>query len=103
VGLVQAAGLIVVMDTQQARELVDRFGTPLSRILVLGDLDSFPIEERGIPDPINQSREAFVDCYDRLDRCARELGRVLHRAARARAPMYGEPDLTPATAAPRPA
>jgi protein-tyrosine phosphatase len=101
VGLVQAAGLIVVMDAQQARELIDRFGAPLGRILVLGDLDPFPIEERGLQDPINQPRDAFVDCYDRIDRCARELGRVLHRAARSRAPMYGEADLTPAAIAPR--
>jgi protein-tyrosine phosphatase len=95
VGLVQAAGLIVVMDVQQARELMDRFGAPARCILVLGDLDSFPIEERRIPDPINEPREFFVDCYDRIDRCARELGRVLHRAAKTRAPMYGEAQLTP--------
>ena len=99
-GLVQAAGLIVVMNTQQARDLIDRFA-PTGQILVLGDLDSFPIEERGIPDPVKQSREFFVDCYDRIDRCARELGRVLHRAARARAPMYGEASLTPPAASPR--
>jgi protein-tyrosine phosphatase len=89
-GLVRAAGLILVMDPEQGRELVDRFGADRNRIMILGDLDSLPIDARTIPDPVHQSRDFFIECYERIDRCARELGRTLHRAARARAPLYGE-------------
>ena len=78
------------MDPAHGRELVDRFGADRERIMILGDLDSMPIDARTIPDPVHQSRDFFIECYERIDRCARELGRTLHRAARSRAPLYGE-------------
>lgn len=93
-GLVRASGLIVVMDPAQARELTSRYGARDAHILVLGDLDPLPIESRAIADPIMRSRDVFIDCFDRVERCAREMTRALHRAARARAPMYGEPSLS---------
>jgi protein-tyrosine phosphatase len=80
-GLVRAASLIVVMEPEQARELADRFDVPAARILVLGDLDPDPIESRAITDPILQSRDVFIDAYDRIERCASILGRLLCRAA----------------------
>jgi hypothetical protein len=101
-GLVRASGLIVVMEAEQAREVIERFGLSPANVLVLGDLDSLPVESRAIPDPIRQPRDFYIDCYDRIDRCARELGRVLHRAARARAPMYGEKNVSSAVTAPQP-
>jgi hypothetical protein len=52
-----------------------------------------PIDARTIADPIQKSRDFFIDCYDRVERCSRELSRTLYRAAKSRAPMYGEPAL----------
>ena len=77
--LVQASGLLVVMDPVQARDLVERFDASPDRIVVLGDLDPVGIDTRTITDPILKSRDVYVDCYDRIDRCARELGRILRR------------------------
>ena len=89
-GLVRAASLVIVMDPEQAREVIDRFGATPARVLVLSDLDPLPIDNRGIADPVSQSRDFFIDCYDQIDRCGREMSRILYRCARQRAPMYGE-------------
>ncbi len=97
-GLVRSASLIVVMEPSQAREIIERFGADPDRVLMLGDLDPIAIDTREIADPVQQSRDFFIDCYDRVDRCAREIGRTLHRAARSRAPMYGEAKVSEPTA-----
>jgi protein-tyrosine phosphatase len=77
--LVRWAGLIVVMEPGQAGNLIEHFGASSSQIVALGDLDSVGIETRVITDPILKPRDVYVECYDRIDRCARELGRVLRR------------------------
>jgi protein-tyrosine phosphatase len=80
-GLVRAASLIVVMEPEQARELADRFGVPAGQVLVLGDLDPDPIDIRSVTDPMLKPRDVFIDAYDRIERCAAVLGRLLRRAA----------------------
>lgn len=65
----QRAGLIVVMEPGQARDVHRRFGIPVERLLVLGDLDPEPIHTRLILDPVLKPRAVFVECYDRIDRC----------------------------------
>ena len=65
----QRAGLIVVMEPGQAREVHRRFGIPVERLLVLGDLDPEPIRTRVILDPVLKPRAVFAECYDRIDRC----------------------------------
>lgn len=65
----QRAGLIVVMEPGQAREVHRRFGISAERLLVLGDLDPEPIRTRLIVDPVLKSRAVFAECYDRIDRC----------------------------------
>ncbi len=72
-----AADLIVVMDVGQQQRLVQAFGIPGDRILVLGDLDPQPIDRRTIRDPFDQPREIFENSYDRIDRCLLELVSVL--------------------------
>lgn len=65
----QRAALIVVMEPGQAREVHRRFGIPVERLLVLGDLDPEPIRTRVILDPVLKPRTVFAECYDRIDRC----------------------------------
>jgi protein-tyrosine phosphatase len=77
--LVKNAGLILVMEPVQGRDLVERFGASREQVVVLGDLDPVGIETRIITDPILKSRDVYVDSYDRIDRCVREMGRILRR------------------------
>jgi protein-tyrosine phosphatase len=69
--------LVIVMDTDQARQLTRMFRISPSRIIVAGDLDPKAGETRGIRDPWGESLEVFTECYDRLDRCAATLTRLL--------------------------
>jgi len=69
---VQAADLIVVMDTNQARRIVKRFRVAAARVLIAGDLDPM-VPSRTIRDPWNQPIEVFEASFDRLDRCAANL------------------------------
>jgi protein-tyrosine phosphatase len=67
---VGGADLIVVMDANQAREIVVRFRVNPARIVIAGDLDPRFEESRGITDPWNQSADVFEASFNRLDRCA---------------------------------
>ncbi len=79
--LLDAADLIVVMNTAQRDAImVRRRGIP-RQVLVLGDLDPEPITMREIIDPWGKSRATFDACYDRIDRCLEELVRSLGRQA----------------------
>lgn len=71
--LLDSADLIVVMDVRQAAGVRARYSTKPRRVLVLGDLDGQPIAAREILDPMGRGRAAFDECYDRIDRCARQL------------------------------
>src|SRR5947207_952616 len=81
-GLVQGAGLIVVMDQTQRRAICSRFGRPPQDVVLLGDLDPAPIERRAIPDPVTRPLAEFETCYARIARCVQELVRVLIPAGR---------------------
>jgi protein-tyrosine phosphatase len=73
--LIRSTGLVVVMSAEQART-VKRYGDGV-RVLVLGDLDPAPIMARTVIDPWGGSDEVFDDSYDRIDRCVRELVRLI--------------------------
>jgi protein-tyrosine phosphatase len=69
--------LVIVMDADQARQLTRMFRISPSRIIIAGDLDPQGAETRGIRDPWGESIDVFTECYDRLDRCAATLTRLL--------------------------
>jgi protein-tyrosine-phosphatase len=73
-----AADLIVVMDLTQRHEICVRFGRTERDVLVLGDLDPQPVETRRIRDPVRQPLAVFEQTYARIERCVRELVRVIH-------------------------
>jgi protein-tyrosine phosphatase len=74
-----AADLIVVMSPEQARAIRTRV-TPSKFVLMLGDLDPRPANRRTILDPWGQPDAAFDESYDRIDRCVRELARIISAA-----------------------
>lgn len=69
--------LILVMSAEQKRIICERFGCSPKRVLVLGDLDPRPIEARDIPDPLGCPEQVLEASYDRIERCVRELARVI--------------------------
>lgn len=71
-----AANLVVVMSQLQARAIRARVA-PSTFVLVLGDLDPRPVNDRTILDPWGQPDAAFDESYDRIDRCVRELARII--------------------------
>ncbi len=74
---IAAADLVVVMSEEQAKGIRLRVPPESTRVLVLGDLDPHPIERRTILDPWSRPDAAFDASYDRIDRCVRELVRIL--------------------------
>jgi protein-tyrosine-phosphatase len=74
--LLRHAELVVVMDSSQRQAVVAR-GVPASRVLILGDLDPWPIDTRTIRDPFGQAQSVFGDVYARIDRCVNALARAL--------------------------
>ena len=76
---VRAADVIVVMDLIQRNEICARFRRTERDVLVLGDLDPQPVETRRIRDPVRQPLAVFEQTYARIERCVRELVRVIHR------------------------
>jgi protein-tyrosine-phosphatase len=74
-----AADLIVVMSPEQARAIRTRVN-PSKFVLMLGDLDPRPVNRRTILDPWGQPDAAFEESYDRIDRCVRELARIISGA-----------------------
>lgn len=67
--------VVVVMEARQARTLM-RSGMPADRILILGDLDPLA-DRRAIADPWQQDPLVLSESYRRIDRCIRELVRVV--------------------------
>jgi protein-tyrosine phosphatase len=78
--LTAEAELFAVMDGHQRRLLHRLFGVPYDRIIVLGDLDSDPIDTRRIRDPVDRPDEEFHSSYQRIDRCLQTLLRALKSA-----------------------
>jgi protein-tyrosine phosphatase len=77
---VNSADLIVVMDSDQAREITRRFAIRRSTIVIAGDLDPSFTGSRAIIDPWNKSRDVFIASFDRLDRCAAVLVNIFQSA-----------------------
>ena len=69
----RGAGLVVVMDEDQRHRVTDLRHALAGRVVLLGDLDPEPVEERSVPDPLNQPIETFRATYDRIDRCVQAL------------------------------
>ena len=69
--------LIVVMEPAQRRTVVASFGVTAHRVIVLGDLDPLPIQRRTIDDPYGGSEQAFINCYERIERCVQALAASL--------------------------
>ncbi len=74
------AGLVVVMDPNQALALRRRHGFGAS--LVLGDLDPGSVRRRPIRDPIFQPPELYREVYARIDRCVEGLVGAMGLAVR---------------------
>ncbi|MGH7664475.1 MAG: low molecular weight protein-tyrosine-phosphatase [Gemmatimonadaceae bacterium] len=79
---VHAATLVIVMDDMQRRLLLQRFGKHRDELLVLGDLDPFPIESRAIKDPYDGAEAVFDASYGRIDRCVHCLVEALFQDAK---------------------
>jgi protein-tyrosine-phosphatase len=71
------ADLVIVMDSNQARDMARMFAVNPSRIVIAGDLDPRFDASRSITDPWNRSVDVFESSFDRLDRCAASLVSVL--------------------------
>jgi protein-tyrosine-phosphatase len=69
--------LVVVMSSDQARNVEGHVRADTNRVLVLGDLDPHPVQRRTIPDPWGSSDTAFDASYDRIHRCVRELAGII--------------------------
>lgn len=74
-----SSDLIVVVSDQQVRALHSRVRSD-TELLVLGDLDPLPITQRTIADPWNREAAEFDACFDRIDRCVRQLVQTLSSA-----------------------
>ena len=74
---VAAADLVIVMDAEQARRVAGRFRASPDRIVIAGDLDPKFDTSRSIRDPWKESADVFRESFDRLDRCADNLVRLL--------------------------
>lgn len=74
---VATTDLIIVMDAEQARHIARGYRISPSRIVVAGDLDPGASSTRAIRDPWGESIEVFGASFDRLDRCAATLVRIL--------------------------
>jgi protein-tyrosine-phosphatase len=68
------------MSADQARAIRLRVRDGSTRVLILGDLDPAPITRRTIADPWGGSDFAFEASFDRIDRCVRELVRIIGEA-----------------------
>jgi len=60
------------MSADQAR-VVRRVGRTDIPILILGDLDPEPVEQRTIVDPMGGPDELFDESFARIERCITEL------------------------------
>jgi protein-tyrosine phosphatase len=76
----RAADVIVVMSAEQGMAMRFRFGVLRATVVVLGDLDPLPITGRTIRDPWNSGAAVFDEVYARIDRCVRELARLVVEA-----------------------
>ena len=76
---VGSADLVIVMDSDQARQIGLLFPRNRVPIVVAGDLDPKFDSSRAITDPWNRSSDVFESSFNRLDRCAATLISILQR------------------------
>jgi protein-tyrosine phosphatase len=69
--------LVIVMDPDQGRHLSRMFGVSPKRIFIAGDLDPTSGATRAIHDPWRQSVKVFRASFDRLDRCAATIVKLM--------------------------
>jgi protein-tyrosine-phosphatase len=69
--------LIVVMDVRQQSAVSMLTGRPASEVLIIGDLDPEPIEQRTLQDPYGHPEAVFERVFDRIDRCVGRLAATL--------------------------
>lgn len=81
-----AFDLVVVMEAPQRRRFEATLGVRATRVLVLGDLDPEPIEQRTIVDPFGRGSDEFRRSYARIDRCVARLAALLTEARSSEAP-----------------
>jgi len=93
------ADLVIVMDAEQARRIATMFRVQRERIVIAGDLEPMFETSRAITDPWNGSVETFKSSFDRLDRCAATLERVLR--ARKNLPPNARPPVRRTSRPPR--
>jgi protein-tyrosine-phosphatase len=83
--IVRDAGLVIVMNTVQARNVAREHGARASRVVILGDLDDVLLETREIRDPYDQAPAVYEASFARVERCVsvivEELGRSRRRVA----------------------
>ena len=77
---VSSADLLIVMDSDQARQIGRLFPRNRAPIVVAGDLDPKFESSRAITDPWNRSCDVFESSFNRLDRCAATLVSILQRS-----------------------
>jgi protein-tyrosine-phosphatase len=65
------------MDSDQARGIERLFPRNRAPVVVAGDLDPRFDARRAIQDPWNLSSDVFESSFNRLDRCAAVLVRIL--------------------------
>jgi protein-tyrosine phosphatase len=78
--------LVIVMDPAQARYMTRVLGVSPRRIVVAGDLDPRSASTRAIRDPWRQSRDVFKAAFDRLDRSAATIVKLMPYGARSSSP-----------------
>ena len=71
--LIRNAELAIVMSPEQARTVRRVTGTKPARVILLGDLDPESTHGRTIVDPMGGPDTLFVESFDRVERCVREL------------------------------
>jgi protein-tyrosine phosphatase len=69
--------LVIVMDPAQARHMTRMLGVSPKRIIVAGDLDPVKARTRAIQDPWRQPLAVFRASFDRLDRCAATIFKLM--------------------------
>ena len=74
--LVDEYDLIVVMELRQLETLREAYPDAVDRIVLLSLFDpdaGTPYERVNIQDPFSRPRDAFVSCYERIDRAVNAL------------------------------
>lgn len=75
--MINGADLVIVMDANQERQIRRFFPSNRAQVVVAGDLDPDFDSSRAIADPLNRPSEVFESSFNRLDRCASTLVKLL--------------------------